>query len=54
MSEQINIKISKNDLKAIDEKAFRWGLTRSAYIKLASINANLDITLPGNFKKPKL
>ena len=40
---QINLKINEADLKRIDEKAKRYGLTRSSLIKIFAINGELSI-----------
>jgi hypothetical protein len=50
---QINIKINEFDLKRIDEKAKRYGLTRSSLIKLFALNGELSINIDrNNFQKP--
>jgi len=40
---QINLKINEADLRRIDEKAKRYGLTRSSLIKIFAINGELSI-----------
>jgi len=39
---QINIKIDEKDLAKIDAKAKGYGLSRSAFIKLMSLNGELE------------
>jgi len=39
---QINIKIEEDDLIKIDAKAKRYGLSRSAMLKLLGLNAEID------------
>ena len=45
---QINLKINESDLRLIDEKAKRYGLTRSSLIKLFAINGELSINIDRN------
>ena len=40
---QINLKINEADLRLIDEKAKRYGLTRSSLIKIFAINGELKV-----------
>jgi len=40
---QINLKINEADLRLIDEKAKRYGLTRSSLIKIFAINGELNV-----------
>jgi len=49
---QINIKISEKDLIQVDEKAKRYGLSRSAMIKLFALNAEMDVKMLGELQKP--
>ena len=50
---QINLKINESDLRLIDEKAKRYGLTRSSLIKLFAINGELSINIDrNNLQKP--
>ena len=50
---QINIKICESDLRLIDEKARRYGLTRSSLIKLFALNGELSINIDrDNLRKP--
>ena len=50
---QINLKINGNDLRRIDEKAKRYGLTRSSLIKLFALNGELSISIDrNNLQKP--
>ena len=50
---QINIKICESDLRLIDEKARRYGLTRSSLIKLFALNGELSINIErDNLQKP--
>lgn len=50
---QINLKIKESDLRLIDEKARRYGLTRSALIKLFVLNGELSINIDRNgLQKP--
>jgi len=44
---QINLKIAKTDLKIIDEKARRYGMTRSALIKYLALNTELSYETRG-------
>ena len=45
--------INEFDLKRIDEKAKRYGLTRSSLIKLFALNGELSINIDrNNFQKP--
>jgi hypothetical protein len=54
MTHQINIKVSDEDLKFIDAKAKRYGLSRSAMIKLFAINSELTIDMSEQLRRPKL
>ena len=45
---QINLKINETDLRRIDEKAKRYGLTRSTLIKLFVLNGELSINIESN------
>ena len=47
-TQQINLKINESDLRLIDEKAKRYGLTRSSLIKLFAINGELSINIDRN------
>ena len=40
---QINIKINEADLRLIDEKARRYGISRSALLKIFAINGELMV-----------
>mgnify|MGYP000138442833 FL=1 len=40
---QINIKINEMDLRLIDEKARRYGISRSALLKIFAINGELMV-----------
>ena len=52
-TQQINLKINESDLRLIDEKAKRYGLTRSSLIKLFAINGELSINIDrNNLRKP--
>jgi len=42
---QINLKINESDLRLIDQKATRYGLSRSALIKIFAINGELSINI---------
>jgi len=42
-TEQINIKINKRDLKFIDAKAERYGISRSSLLKLMALNGELTV-----------
>jgi len=44
---QINIKVAKTDLKIIDDKAKRYGMTRSALIKYLALNTELSYETRG-------
>jgi uncharacterized protein (DUF1778 family) len=50
-SHQINIKVSSDDLKYIDAKAKRYGLSRSAMIKVFALNAEMKVIVSGEFVK---
>ena len=41
---QINIKVSPDELKKIDENAKKANLSRSSFIRLVSINSQVKIT----------
>jgi len=51
---QINIKVSSDDLNFIDAKAKRYGLSRSAMIKLFALNAEMKVIVSGEMRQPKL
>jgi len=53
-SHQINIKVSSEDLEYIDAKAKRYGLSRSAMIKLFALNADMKVIMSGELKQPRL
>ena len=42
-TEQINFKINKRDLKFIDAKAERYGISRSSLLKLMALNGELTV-----------
>ena len=50
---QINIKIDKRDLKLIDEKARRTGLSRSSLMKTLALNAEPSYELQGKMRTPR-
>ena len=50
---QINIKINDDDLAYIDAKAKRYGMSRSAMIKLFALNAELSISIQEKLRRPK-
>ena len=53
VTQQINLKINESDLRLIDEKAKRYGLTRSSLIKLFAINGELSINIDrNNLRRP--
>jgi predicted DNA binding CopG/RHH family protein len=53
VTHQINLKINESDLRRIDEKAKRYGLTRSSLIKLFALNGELSINIDrNNLQKP--
>ena len=53
VTHQINLKINESDLRRIDEKAKRYGLTRSSLIKLFALNGELSINIDRNsLKRP--
>lgn len=52
MTHQINIKVSPEDLKFIDAKAKRYGLTRSGYIKIVALNSEISVDMQELLKKP--
>ena len=50
---QINLKINESDLRRSDEKAKRYGLTRSSLIKLFALNGELSINIDkDNLQRP--
>jgi len=49
---QINIKVDQKDLALIDAKAERYGISRSAMIKLFSINGELTVQMAQSLQKP--
>ena len=51
---QINIKLDEKDLALIDAKADRYGISRSAWIKLSSINGDLSVNMQQQIKRPHL
>lgn len=51
---QINIKVNENDLSYIDAKAKRYGLSRSAMIKLFALNAEMKVIVSGEMQQPKI
>jgi predicted DNA binding CopG/RHH family protein len=53
-SHQINIKVSEDDLSYIDAKAKRYGLSRSAMIKLFALNAEMKVVMPSDIRQPRL
>jgi len=53
-SHQINIKVDTDDLSFIDTKAKRYGLSRSAMIKLFALNAEMNVSVPSKLQKPKI
>jgi len=54
MTQQVNIKVSNEDLRFIDAKAKRYGLSRSSMFKLFALNAELTIDMTENLRKPKI
>ena len=46
---QINVKVNKTDLDFIDAKARRYGLSRSALLKIMALNGELSVQ---NLDKP--
>ena len=53
VTHQINLKINESDLRRIDEKAKRYGLTRSSLIKLFALNGELSINIDkDNLQRP--
>ena len=51
---QINIKLDEKDLALIDAKADRYGISRSAWMKLSSINGELSVNMLQQIKRPHL
>ena len=49
---QINIKLDEKDLALIDAKANRYGISRSAWMKLSSINGELSVNMQQDLQKP--
>jgi len=54
MVHQINIKVDEKDLRKIDKKASKYGLSRSAMIKLFALNAEMKVIMSGELKQPRL
>jgi len=50
-TEQINIKINKRDLKFIDAKAERYGISPSSLLKIFALNGELSVA---NLDRDKL
>jgi hypothetical protein len=50
---QINIKVDQKDLALIDAKAARYGISRSAMIKLFAINGELTVDMAQSLQKPR-
>ena len=50
-TEQINLKINKRDLKFIDAKADRYGISRSSLLKIFALNGELSVA---NLDRDKL
>ena len=46
---QINVKVNETDLNFIDAKAKRYGLSRSALLKIMALNGELSVQ---NLDKP--
>jgi hypothetical protein len=44
-TQQINIKVNELDLKVIDEKARRYGVSRSCLMKMFALNGELSINI---------
>tara|TARA_R110000868_G_scaffold165182_2_gene398113 strand:+ start:315 stop:488 length:174 start_codon:yes stop_codon:yes gene_type:complete len=51
---QINIKVESEDLKFIDSKAKRYGLSRSSMIKYMALNAEFSIDMQEQLRKPRV
>jgi len=49
---QINIKVDSKDLALIDAKKDRYGISRSAMIKLFAINGELTVQMAQSLQKP--
>jgi predicted DNA binding CopG/RHH family protein len=54
MTHQVNIKVSEEDLRFIDAKAKRYGLSRSSMLKLFALNAELSIDITESLRIPKI
>ena len=54
MTHQVNIKVSEEDLRFIDAKAKRYGLSRSSMLKLFALNAELSIDITESLRRPKI
>lgn len=48
----ISLRFNKHDLAAVDAKAERYSMTRSALIKFLSLNGELTVSMPAELKKP--
>ena len=51
---QINIKISEKDLTSIDQKAKRYGISRSAMLKMFGLNAEMNFSVPSKLTESKV
>lgn len=49
---QINIKVTDTDLNFINAKAKKYGLSRSAMIKLFALNSDFTIDMQEQLRKP--
>lgn len=48
----VTIRFNKHDLAYVDQKATRYGMTRSAFIKFLSLNGELTVDMPSELRKP--
>lgn len=54
MVQQISIKIDSSDLRKIDDKVKRYGISRSSMMKYLALNAELSYEIRGHIKTPKI
>ena len=50
---QINVRVAKTDLKIIDEKAKRYGMSRSSLLKYLALNTELSYETRGEILATK-
>jgi len=50
---QINVRVAKTDLKIIDDKAKRYGMSRSSLLKYLALNTELSYETRGEILATK-